>query len=128
MLEGGQTSEAQVVAFEAVEPRLRALRRSLEPHIARHPLAPVPRDTLVLARTVLSDIRRVVSREGGPGLAPLHGTPSMLELDARLDLAGTALSVFEKRYKVYDERKDDDVWQIAANRLLEQLEKLDKTL
>ena len=127
MLEGGQTSEAQVIAFEAVQPRLWALRRSLEPHIARRPLAPVPPDTLVLARVVLRDVRRVVSREGGPGLAPLHGTPSMLELDARLDLAGTALSVFKKRYKVWDEVQDDDVWQVAANRLLEQLQKLEKT-
>ena len=95
--------------WELTEPALRALAHSVVPTAERHPDAAVPAATLRLAKKLVADTRRIVSREPSlPGLLSMPPALTYAELHDLLGVALHALFVYRERYKPLDA----DSWQL----------------
>ena len=86
------------IAWEAVEPTIRALAASLALPAQRHPERIAPDDVVGPVRRALKRMRPITDVLGVPPLAPLHGAPTLLGLHTRLAAALAHLRVFKQHF------------------------------
>ena len=86
------------IAWEAVEPTIRALAAALALPAQRHPETLAPADVVGPVRRALKRMRPITDVLGVPPLAPLHGAPTLLGLHTRLAAALAHLRVFKQHF------------------------------
>ena len=92
------TAMRLVDLYEATDPALAALTAAIAPHAARRPDDPVPAGVVAESRTLLFDVRKIVSREPVfRGRLDLGPAPDWASLSAKLAIARAALARFHAR-------------------------------